>query len=142
MTRKETQSDYWQSFGAYARARGSRFGGGGSENGSYKSWGVGRTGYKLSAAVRLEYDGPGGLVAFEVEGTDAASDYARLLLDRPAVEQELGSAADWEETAGQRRRSISVVGGPSGDDRSLWPDLHRWTLDQLEAFDRTFRLRI
>lgn len=73
---------------------------------------------------------------------DAAGVLDMLRSDAEAIEHDLGFRITWDRDENRRRQSIHVRRDADPTDSARWPELHKWTLEHLEAFDRVFRPRI
>ncbi len=139
----ETQQlyqDYWRSFVAFNEERGSRFRMTTPTAGSWWGWGIGKTGYMLVARITARSDEAGVFLA--VKGPGGSARFDALQQDDATIERELGFAVDWLPKPGRKESQISTACKTTLQDRSAWPDLHRWMVERLEGFDRVFRPRV
>lgn len=135
-------ADYWQGLTDLILDRGSPIRPPTAKSvGNYWVWfPVGKTNYYLTAYTNGREGRIG--VSLTLETPDALSGLDTLALDAVAIEEDLGFAVTWDRDESRRSQAIRVRLDVDTTAPARWPDLHAWTLDRLEAFDRVFRPRI
>ncbi len=135
-------SEYWQGLTDLILERGSQIRPPTLKSvGNYWVWfPVGKTGYYLTAYVSMREGRVGASLA--IETPDALAVLDTMALASEDIERDLGFAVLWDRDENRQRQTIRVRHAVDPNDQASWPDLHAWTLDRLEAFDRVFRPRI
>jgi hypothetical protein len=76
-------------------------------------------------------------------GEDRLAIFKQLMQEQEAIESEVGGALSWEEKP-ENKSSHIILRNIDYDpkNRDDWPDQHKWLLEHLEKFHRTFGPRI
>lgn len=107
----------------------------------WMSWGIGRSGFKLSAIAGFR-DGYVGAQLI-VDCTDGAETYDSLKASVAAMDTDVDEPILWEfDPRRQQNYATFRRTGVDPKDPAQWPTLHRWMRERLELLDRVFRDRI
>ena len=136
----ELQVDYWRGFADYLEGRQTGFRARTPRPRHYMSLALGRSGVQYNAYMNTQDHRVG--VALYIKGDDAAHVFAYLREQRQEIQQTMGFEADWEEKPGRKHSTVIVRLDADTTNPEVWPELYRWTLDKLEAFDRAFGERV
>ena len=109
---------------------------------------LGRAGFGLSAIASLwnsekeHFDSHE--VRAEVQISDEASEsyYSMLFELKDEIEAELGYSLTWHNPPNKKSKRMYVRRDAQLEDRSTWPELHRWLVDRLEELKKTFGPRV
>jgi hypothetical protein len=132
--------DYWTAFGSFLEEQETRFRPPKPRKTSWIGYGIGRTGFNIWVMVATRDKHVD--VGISFTGPDAKAHFSLLRQQQEEIEHELGFAIDWQEKPGQKESTLSIQKHAETTDTSLWPELHAWTLEKMEALDRIFRPRI
>ena len=126
------QKDYWRNLASILDKRNGPVKVG-NPQGQYMYFSLGKTGFRLRAAmvvrskeIRCDLD-------LYREGKDY---FERLCAYKDEVEQELGYPLEWEEQISIRRGEVDPT------DKSDWPDQHKWLAENLNGLHRVFAKRV
>jgi hypothetical protein len=75
-------------------------------------------------------------------GEEEAAAMALLQADRPAIEQEIGAALEWNPHPGKKFKAIRLTRPTQLSDRSSWPEAITWLTGTAVAFKRAFAPRV
>lgn len=82
-------------------------------------------------------------VALNTGGDFSKDSYAALLSQKEAIEQELGTALEWQELPKKKESRIRVrLTDTDFRNEQDWQRQHQWVADWLEKFNRVFRQRV
>ncbi|MCK5940990.1 MAG: DUF4268 domain-containing protein [Planctomycetes bacterium] len=132
------RAEFWGAFGEFLKQRGSALRSPPAKDWNWVPWGLGRTGFQLSALVNIrdKY-----LQAYiNLHGPDVEAHYQLLLAQKAVIESELGFELEWR--ANEKERKLLVEKGWDPVNRSLWGKEHEWLLDKLTRLESAFRPRI
>lgn len=102
---------------------------------------IGRSGFRLGATLNSSEQRIG--VELYLDAPTAKQDFQALLLQKDAIETEIGSPLVWMELP-ERKGSRIVLFKPGINtlDEQNWPVMRAWLQQWLEAFDRVFRPKV
>jgi len=102
---------------------------------------IGRSNFGMSATVHTAEE----RIAIEVymNGANAKNHFKRLEADKVQIELEMGMPLDWRELP-EKEASRIILMRPNSSikDPALWPDQHKWLVENLERLNLAFRNRI
>ncbi len=108
---------------------------------SWTEFTVGRSDFGMHASVNTQKNWI--RVGMSCFGKNAKAHYRLIEEDKEAIEEEIGSALEWEELPHRKESRIAVrrwkVDPKNRDD---WPNQHLWMAETLEAFHRAFAPRV
>ncbi len=133
--------DYWKSFGEFLDGEDSRFMPLKPRMVNWAGWGLGVADVGLSAVVRFSKN-KGAEVQIDLSGPEAKERFGILETEKKAIEKELGFTLDWQERPDILGSRIVVTRNKDLNDRSAWPEIHRWMLDKMTAMEGAFRPRV
>lgn len=81
-------------------------------------------------------------VLLNIKGPQAKSDFQQLQQDQPAIAAEIHEPMEWRELPNRKSCQITVSRVADPTQRGDWPAQQAWLREQLEAFYRTFHLRV
>lgn len=140
---QELQVAYWREFDEVAAERGSRYRLSKPVARTHIDFGIGRTGFSLGAAVRMYRNEDAGALVYLYIGGDESSDYFKeLRRDEEAIERELGFSPLWDERPDFKNSQVSLARQCDPSDPAIWPELHAWMHETMEAFERVLRPRV
>jgi hypothetical protein len=133
----ELQVAYWAALGDFLDGADTRFAARTPKPRHSMDFALGRTGAHLVAYVSM-HDHLRVAVALYLKGEDSEALFDHFHDRRAEVEAALGFSVEWEEKPDRKHSQVIVRRSADTPDSETWPDLHRWTLDKLEAFGRVF----
>ena len=138
---KAAQLKFWTLFAQYLQANGSMLR---SQKPFPQHWthfGIGRSGF-LSSAILNTSDNILGAEIY-INHEDAKTYFSALVVQREAIERELGFQLDWRELPDRKGSRILVERSISAPlDETYWPEYFVWLKEKLEAIQKVFRPRI
>jgi hypothetical protein len=145
---KELQLEFWTSFVAYVRERGSKVRPTKALPQHWMNIAVGRSQFGMSAIASLwnsvtESSDTGEIrVELSIYTDDSDMHFDMLAEHKSTIEDELGCPLYWHKPEGKRQRKIYDRMDAILDDRDSWLDMHEWIIRRLEEFSKVFRHRI
>lgn len=104
----------------------------------WMTWGVGRTGFHLSAPVGFRDKWMA--VQLVLESDDAPTAFAALRAEAPAIEAQLSTPLTWDLVDGRKASYITTRQDDVDPmDRTQWPQIHSWLHERLRKFEMVFR---
>jgi uncharacterized protein DUF4268 len=110
---------------------------------------IGRGGFALNATVSL-WDSEKGtysdgevrteLIVYDKDHTKGY--FALLEAEKEAIEAEVGQTLSWHNPEDKLNCRIYTRRDADLKDRETWPELHQWLRENLETFDKVFRMRV
>ncbi|MCG6205771.1 DUF4268 domain-containing protein [Rhodopseudomonas sp. HC1] len=139
---RSLQRSYWELFqGQLRRLAGAVAGNKKPQAQSWMDYPIGRVGFHLSAVMIR----PKRQIRAElyIAGEQAKSNLGLLLLQKEAVEGELGYPLEWEELPSRRdSRVASYLHDVDPDDEADWQRQHEWLAKRLNDLHRVFASRV
>jgi hypothetical protein len=132
---------YWASFSDYLTQNSSTFRIRRAKKDHWFTFGIGRTGFVISATISTEKR----RIGVELYAYDDSQKVAfhALYAQKDGVEKELGEPLEWQELPGKKAIRIALFKrdvDPS--DEKQYPALHTWMLEKMERFKTVFADRI
>jgi hypothetical protein len=104
-------------------------------------FGIGHFAFHLEAFMRVKYRYVG--VTLAIHGPNKASYYRQLYDQQKMIEAELHETLTWHELPEKKSSYLSVYNRNLDlNDRTCWPEQHRWMIEKLDAFHRCFSGRV
>lgn len=139
--RARSYREYWLSLTDRYADESPLFRPGKTSRSNWKGFGIGRSNFYLSASMRRREQAL--RVSIEIGSSNSEAFYRLLEANRPAIEEELGFKAVWDDRPNRMYKYIYVQRlNVDTEDRSDWPNQHAWLRDKLEIFHKVFAPRI
>lgn len=139
------QREYWAAFHKVldAKGRGDILGNRTPQPASLMNYGVGRTGFGVSAAA-LRHPQKRIQTTLYIDGGNAKTFFSLLQRQKDEIEREYGHSLDWRELPGKQgcRIAHDFDGDIDPFDESDWPRQHEWLADRLIAMHGVFSDRV
>ena len=133
--------DYWTALQEHLEERNGVINPVASSRDSWVSFGVGRSGFWLSASASVRDKWIS--VSLTLAGRDGKPHFYLLEGDKVDIEEEIGAKLEWDEKQGRKQNYISLsLEDIDLEDRQDWDRQHQWLCEQLEAFHNVFSPRI
>lgn len=134
--RQQGMAQFWEAFGAYLEEQGADYKAPEPLPRTARAWSLGRTGVRLRVGYHGELR-----IAVHLTGRNHQVRMKQLLLERDAIERELGFGLVWID---HRRDSSSARVAKNIDvlEKANWPTAFPWILDQMKKLDAVFRPRL
>lgn len=136
------QRAYWDALNAVlSRAGGPVTGNRKPQPQSWMEYGIGRTGFHLSAVMLRQKKQL--RAELYIGGGRAKVLFSLLRREQNAIERELGYKLDWEEMPARQDSRVSVyLGEADPEDESDWQRQHEWLAARLNEMHRAFAIRV
>jgi uncharacterized protein DUF4268 len=143
---KKTQLDFWTAYREFLTAKSTLR----CQKAAPQHWvntAIGRSGAHLSSIASTwdsEAESYSGELRVELylDGMNAKLFFQQLILDKEAIEKEIGAPLTWHNPLNVRSCRIFARQPSDITDRSKWPEQHEWLRVHLEAFYRVFSPRV
>lgn len=133
--------EYWQQFMEYVRSRSTIIKARKAFPQNVASFAIGRVGFELQSWLSLDRGALDASLA--MTDSNAKSYFDQLLLDKEALENEIGAPLAWARLNDGIYSYVSWHGPVyQVTDRADWPEQHAWILQALERLHRVFAPRI
>lgn len=145
---KLLQREYWTAFADYASSQKTPIRTTKPLPQHWMNIALGRSGTKLAAVASFRDGESESFDTHEIRAevvlydSNAKSYFAQLLGAKDAIEKEVGEAMKWHNPATARMCRIWVRRSTNLEDKSDWPEQHKWLLLKLEALYRVFSARV
>lgn len=107
---------------------------------SWMNIAVGRTGFQLEGTVSTQ---KGRIQAgLYMKAADSIRYFEALKEDRSDIESELEFALDWQPLHGKKACRIAITKNFDPEDKSSWPEQHRWLADHLNRMHEVLAPRV
>ena len=136
------QKEYWTGLQAALDAKGGPIAGNRKpQPASWMSYGIGRTGFNLAAAMHSTKNWI--RTELYISGADANALFDLLAQQKDDIERELGYPLEWEELPTKRDCRIAYY-RPDAEpwDEADWPQQHRWLAEHLNKMHNVFSGRV
>jgi hypothetical protein len=132
---------YWASFAEHLKEHGSSFKIARPNKDHWKWFSIGRAGFGISATISTDKK-RAGVELYVVHDVNKAA-FRALLLEKDAVEKEIGEPLEWQELPGKKASRIALYKqGVDPSDEKQYPEIQAWMLSKMEAFKKTFAGRV
>ena len=133
--------DYWTALQEHLEERNGVINPVASSRDSWVSFGVGRSGFWLSASASVRDKWIS--VSLTLAGRDGKPHFYLLEGDKVDIEEEIGAKLEWDEKQGRKQNYISLsLEDIDLEDRQDWNRQHQWLCEQLETFHKVFSPRV
>lgn len=138
---QQRQLDFWREFRDCLKARNSPVGPVKPQPQNWIDFPIGREHFNLVAFISAAERRAG--VTLVVHGPQAKAHYHLLNRDRAEIESQVGCSLEWLENPGHKESHIRLqladanLAAPEN-----WPAVHTWLAENLETFNRVFRMRV
>ena len=133
--------DYWTALQEHLEERNGVINPVASSRDSWVSFGVGRSGFWLSASASVRDKWIS--VSLTLAGRDGKPHFYLLEGDKVDIEEEIGAKLEWDEKQGRKQNYISFsLEDIDLEDRQDWNRQHQWLCEQLETFHSVFSPRV
>ena len=145
---QQLQLDYWTAFHDYLAEHESSIRPQSPQPWTWTNVALGRSGAHLAAiastydADRRSWDSGQNRVELYLDGDDAAEVFERLLVERDAIEEALGSLTWTQPAEGTKSRRVYASRPADLEDRDAWPEQFAWIEERLQSFNAAFRDRV
>lgn len=145
---KQLQLDFWTAFASFVDNRDCHIRPRKPHPQHWMSMAIGRSGVHLSAIASLwnteaeTYDSNEVRAELVMMGPNSEIFMAHLEAMRDDIEDEIGHRLTWYNPADKSQKKIFVRRDADLWDRSTWPGLHNWLVQNLDNFYEAFRPRI
>ena len=146
---KELQLEFWTAFREYVERSGATFRATKPLAQHWMNISIGRSGVKTTAIASVwdsdaeSFDTHEVRAELELHDENSKDYYAQLYSMKHEIESEFGEPLMWYNPENSRRCRIYVTNsGINLDDRSRWPEYHRWLADKISALHRVFGGRV
>jgi Domain of unknown function (DUF4268) len=132
---------YWASFGEFLQTRNSDFRIRRDNKDHWFEFPTGRSGSVISSTISTEKARLG--VEIYNHGDATKTIFDRLHAQKAAIEEEIGSALEWQRIDGKKATRIALFKTEEDpSDQQIWPRQHEWMLAQMTKFKRAFAPRL
>ena len=133
--------DYWTALQEHLEERNGVINPVASSRDSWVSFGVGRSGFWLSASASVRDKWIS--VSLTLAGRDGKPHFYLLEGDKVDIEEDIGAKLEWDEKQGRKQNYISLsLEDIDLEDRQDWNRQHQWLCEQLETFHKVFSPRV
>ena len=137
---KQLQLEFWTGFRDYADQHAERIR---MTKPPARNWwriSVGRPGFHLCAIANPMKDEL--RAEFLITHEESAALYEWFSAERETLEREVGERLEWNSADDVTMKRILLHRLADLEDRSAWPEYHRWLLAKLDKLDEVFRPRV
>lgn len=132
---------FWQSFGAFLKAKKSMFRMRRPVKNAVYRFSTGVAGFRIMARISIQKQLA--TVGLAISRDEDRTRFRSLFAEKAAIEGEFGEPLTWDEKLGTKRSLVSVTRtSVNPADPTQHPDIHGWMLDHMERFRMVFAPRI
>jgi hypothetical protein len=107
----------------------------------WTNFGIGRTNFSMAATTNIQQHWA--KVELNIYGDERLAFFKLLRANKDIIHKELGFELEWEAREDFKTSTLRVfLRNVDIKDKSLWPKIHGWMIECLEAFRRVFYDRI
>jgi hypothetical protein len=138
---QQRQLDFWREFRDCLKERKSPIGPARPQPQNWIDFPIGREYFNLVAFTSAAESRAG--VTLVVHGPQGNAHFRLLKRDRVEIESQAGCPLEWLENPGSKESHIRLqLSDANLADRENWPQVHAWLAENLEIFNRVFRMRV
>ena len=138
---QQIQLDFWREFRDCLRDRKSPIGPARPQPQNWIDFPIGREYFNLVAFISAPETRAG--VTLVVHGPQGNAHFRLLKQDRVEIETQAGCPLEWLENPGSKESHIRLqLPDANLAERENWPQAHAWLAENLEVFNRVFRMRV
>jgi len=138
---QQIQLDFWREFRDCLRDRKSPIGPARPQPQNWIDFPIGREYFNLVAFISAPETRAG--VTLVVHGPQGNAHFRLLKQDRVEIETQAGCPLEWLENPGSKESHIRLqLPDANLAERENWPQVHAWLAENLEVFNRVFRMRV
>jgi hypothetical protein len=138
---QQIQLDFWREFRDCLNDRKSPIGPARPQPQNWIDFPIGREYFNLVAFISAPETRAG--VTLVVHGPQGNAHFRLLKQDRVEIETQAGCPLEWLENPGSKESHIRLqLPDANLAERENWPQVHAWLAENLEIFNRVFRMRV